>query len=162
MAWVRERLAPDWGCPGPSADLARALEAGTGAPGDLAHLLVAVVRAWGVPARYATGYCGLVPPADAGGGGQSQSQGADAAQERRPDDQPSVAGPGLHAWAEVLVPGAGWRGFDPSLNLVAAERHLAAAVGRDHLDTVPQRESHPDLAGESQREVRATVEQQPR
>ncbi len=30
----------------------------------------------------------------------------------------------LHAWAEVFVPGGGWRGFDPTHGLAVADRHI--------------------------------------
>ncbi len=31
----------------------------------------------------------------------------------------------LHAWAEVYIPGGGWRGFDPTHGLAVADRHVA-------------------------------------
>jgi transglutaminase-like putative cysteine protease len=37
----------------------------------------------------------------------------------------------LHAWAEVYMPGGGWRGFDPSLGLAVGEYHIAVARGAD-------------------------------
>ncbi len=33
----------------------------------------------------------------------------------------------LHAWAEVYLPGAGWRGFDPTQNSAVADRHVPLA-----------------------------------
>jgi len=44
-----------------------------------------------------------------------------------------------HAWTDVLVPGAGWRGFDPVHGLIANDTYVVVAVGRDYRDAAPQR-----------------------
>jgi transglutaminase-like putative cysteine protease len=72
-----------------------------GACRDLAVLLIEGCRTLGLPSRFVSGYCAT--------GDETEDQ--------------------LHAWAEVYLPGAGWRGFDPSLGLAVTERHLAVATG---------------------------------
>ncbi len=37
----------------------------------------------------------------------------------------------MHAWAEVYVPGGGWRGYDPSQGLAVAATHVAVAAAAD-------------------------------
>lgn len=43
----------------------------------------------------------------------------------------------LHAWPEVFVPGGGWRGFDPTLGLAVADRHIALAAALYPINAAP-------------------------
>lgn len=117
MEWIAATLTYEAGVTYVHAPLETVLTARAGVCQDFAHLLIAVVRAWGFPARYVMGY--LDP---------SYIQSADI--------QPTT-----HAWAEVLIPGAGWRGFDATLQLVTNDTYVAVAVGRDDRDAAPQRGS---------------------
>lgn len=45
----------------------------------------------------------------------------------------------MHAWVEAFLPELGWVGFDPTNDLVADERHIRVAVGRDDADVPPTR-----------------------
>ncbi len=117
-----------------------ALEAGRGVCQDFAHVMLAVCRAWGVPARYVSGY--LFTDREAG--------------DRSDPDA-------THAWVEVFLPSYRWVGFDPTNNVMTGERHVAVAVGRDYSDVTPSRgvykgDSESHLAvGVSVRRARAAV-----
>jgi transglutaminase-like putative cysteine protease len=81
---------------------------------DFTHIMIALVRPLGIPARYVSGYL-------------YHDNGARSA----PDAS--------HAWMEALLPGLGWVGFDPTNNLIAGERHIRVALGRDYADVPPTR-----------------------
>ena len=89
---------------------------------DFSHIMIAVARQWGVPARYVSGYMYHR-------GNRDRSE-ADA----------------THAWVEAWLPSLGWVGFDPTNNVMAAERHVLAAVGRDYADVPPTRGTFKGLA----------------
>ena len=44
-----------------------------------------------------------------------------------------------HAWVEAFTPSHGWRGFDPTNNLLANEHYVKIAIGRDYHDVPPTR-----------------------
>ncbi len=77
---------------------------------DYAVLFNAACRAMGIPARFVSGYC---------------------SGESNPDEL------FLHAWSEVYLPGAGWRGFDASRGFAVADGHVAVAAGRTPADAAP-------------------------
>lgn len=86
----------------------------TGSCRDFALLFIQAVRCLGLAARFVSGY--LHSP-------------------------PSVTDFGAtHAWAEVYLPGAGWKGFDPTSGEIVGSDHIAVAVAR-----LP--ESVPPIAG---------------
>ena len=107
---------------------------------DFAHVMIAICRSWGLPARYVSGYLHT----DKKHGDRSD-----------PD--------ATHAWVEVFFPQLRWVGFDPTNNSLVTERHIACAVGRDYSDVPPSRgtykgEAESSLAvGVSVRKARAAV-----
>jgi len=77
---------------------------------DFTTLFMAACRQVGLAARFVSGY-------EAG------------------DEKPGERD--LHAWAEVYVPGGGWRGFDPTTGLAVADRHVALAASATPAHTAP-------------------------
>jgi transglutaminase-like putative cysteine protease len=55
------------------------------------------------------------------------------------DTGPSRGAGASHAWVEVFTPTHGWRGFDPTNNLLASTYHVKMAIGRDYNDVAPTR-----------------------
>ncbi len=85
---------------------------------DYAHTMIALVRTLGIPCRYVSGY--LHQRATDVGEGQDRSL-------------PNAT----HAWVEAFLPHLGWVGFDPTNNVLAHERHIRTALGRDYADVPP-------------------------
>ncbi len=50
---------------------------------------------------------------------------------------PKEAHGSTHAWAEVYLPGAGWKGFDPTAGILACDLHVPVAVARDPGQATP-------------------------
>lgn len=94
---------------GPPHPPSETIRAGRGSCRDLAALFVSGCQAMGLAARFVSGYA-YIP------------------------DAPSHE---LHAWAEVYLPGGGWRGFDPSQGLAVSDRHVVLAAAADPADAAP-------------------------
>lgn len=86
---------------GPAWPAGRTLKERVGSCRDLAMLMIECCRSVGLPARFVSGYH-LVEP-----------------KPNRYD---------LHAWAEVYLQGAGWRGFDASGQGAVDERYIPLAT----------------------------------
>jgi transglutaminase-like putative cysteine protease len=91
-----------YGPPWPSH---RTLSFEEGSCRDLAVLFCDVCRVMGIAARFVSGY--------------------ECAAAGRQDSY-------MHAWAEVYLPGIGWRAYDPARGLAVSNGHVAVAAGFDH------------------------------
>jgi transglutaminase-like putative cysteine protease len=94
--------------------VAETLSRGSGSCRDFANLFMEAARRLGLASRFVSGYL-HAPPSTINFGA-------------------------THAWAEVYLPGAGWKGFDPTIGEIAGINHIAVAVAR-----LP--ESVPPVAG---------------
>ena len=112
----------------------QALAVGRGVCQDFAHIMIAVARGWGIPARYVSGYL-----------------------YHRRQDKDRSGEDATHAWVEAYLPSVGWVGFDPTNNIMAGERHIRAAIGRDYEDVPPTRGTFKGDA-DSELAVAVTVE----
>ncbi|WP_026375983.1 transglutaminase family protein [Aestuariibacter salexigens] len=78
------------------------LKSNQGSCRDLANLFIDTARYLGFAARFVSGYVYIGP---------------------------NISAPGTtHAWAEVYIPGAGWKGFDPTHGTLVGVNHIAVSV----------------------------------
>jgi transglutaminase-like putative cysteine protease len=81
---------------------AKTLSQGSGSCRDFALLFMTAGRCLGLAVRFVSGYLHV-------------------------NENPATSG-ATHAWAEVYLPGAGWKGFDPTSGTIAGKDHIAVAV----------------------------------
>ncbi len=86
------------------------LELGEGACRDLAQVFIGACRHMGIAARFVSGY-----------------QMTDPNGEERH----------MHAWAEVFLPGGGWRGYDPTHGIAVDEHFVPVAASPNPLLATP-------------------------
>ncbi len=109
-----------------------ALKTRQGVCQDFAHIMIALVRRLKIPCRYVSGYMF----------------------HREENEKHRSLEGASHAWVEAMVPRLGWLAFDPTNNLVGADRHIRVAIGRDYADVPPTRGVY---KGEAQSELSVTV-----
>jgi transglutaminase-like putative cysteine protease len=95
------------------------LEQGKGVCQDFTHLMIALLRSFGVPARYVSGYI------------------------HRPNEDSQS-----HAWCEVWLPQLDWIGIDPTNDQLVNEHFVKVAVGRDFSDVPPNKGAYRGAAQE--------------
>jgi transglutaminase-like putative cysteine protease len=111
--WLRSHVDYEPGATSVSTTAVEALRARRGVCQDYAHLALAVLRAAGIPSRYASGY--LYPDVDVLTGETHAGQS--------------------HAWIEVWM--GDWHPLDPTSGAPVGERHVLVARGRDYTDVAP-------------------------
>ncbi|MFZ4584449.1 MAG: transglutaminase family protein [Acidimicrobiia bacterium] len=111
--WIRDHLRYERGYTNANTTADEVFGARAGVCQDFAHLALSVLRAAGIPARYASGY--LHPHEEAALNEVVEGQS--------------------HAWIEVWL--GDWLPIDPTSGAPVAERHLLVARGRDYDDVPP-------------------------
>jgi transglutaminase-like putative cysteine protease len=113
MTAVLEALVYETGATDVQTRADEVLALGRGVCQDFAHVMLAVCRCVGIPARYVSGY--LYDPT---------LIGANAAS---------------HAWVDVWDGDRGWVALDPTHDREQTEAYVRVAVGRDYADVPPTR-----------------------
>ena len=115
--------------------LERVIETRQGVCQDFTHLMLAICRHQGIPARYVSGYLYT-------GGADSKLATPQRDSLEEAAKRPSLdltGGDATHAWVECLLPNNRWYGFDPTNNLVTNDAYIKVHNGRDYDDVSPLR-----------------------
>jgi transglutaminase-like putative cysteine protease len=90
---------------------AQTISSGVGSCRDFATLLLDAARSLGIAARFASGYL--------------ECSAAEAGYAS------------THAWAEIYLPGHGWRGYDPTLGTQTTSAHVATGLSNHPRGVMP-------------------------
>ena len=109
-----------------------ALETGQGVCQDFAHVAIAILRKWRIPARYVSGYvCDQ-------SGGEMQ------------------IGMATHAWAEAWLPRQGWARLDATNPVGSGAAYVRIGYGRDYND-IPPTKGIASGSGDTKLEVHVSI-----
>jgi transglutaminase-like putative cysteine protease len=129
------------------------LENRAGVCQDFTHLMLAICRRQGIPARYVSGYLYTGQSGERieeAGNPERPDWSAAGAAEGSPGEGPMeglLAGDAMHAWVECLLPDGWWHGFDPTNKLLADDTYVKVRHGRDYGDVAPVRGIYRGPAG---------------
>jgi transglutaminase-like putative cysteine protease len=87
------------------------LKKNSGSCRDFAALMLETCRCWGLATRFISGYMHC--------------------------EATEAGGASTHAWTEVYLPGAGWKGFDPTSGIMTGAQHVTVAVSRNPENAAP-------------------------
>jgi transglutaminase-like putative cysteine protease len=111
---IDEKFTYKKGMTNAASPITEILQTGYGVCQDFTHLMIALSRALGIPARYVSGF---IHPGDRKLRGNTQT----------------------HAWCEMFFPSDGWVGFDPANRCIVGGSFVKVASGRDFRDVPPNR-----------------------
>ncbi len=120
--WINYEFATETRYEGDARSPLETLTTKLGACRDLAVLFMDACRSQGIAARFVSGYV---------------------------YDPFRTHGSELHAWAEVYIPGGGWRGYDPTIGVAVADGHIAVATGPEPQWAAPTEGSYIGTADDS-------------
>lgn len=116
LAWLPQRFVYDVGATDALTPIEQVIAQGAGVCQDFAHIYLALLRSWGIYARYVSGYFFSAPP-----------------ETERIDVE------AMHAWVEAFRPGFGWVGLDATHGQYTDDRYVPVGYGRDYDDVRPVR-----------------------
>ncbi|NJK90984.1 MAG: transglutaminase family protein [Blastochloris sp.] len=116
-SWIHQNFRYKPGTTDVSTPLQEVLRRRRGVCQDFAHLMLCILRTYGLPARYVSGYIEAYDP--------------------NITDPALIGATASHAWVEVFLPGGFWWGLDPTNNQSVGERHVHIAHGCDYQDAAP-------------------------
>lgn len=116
LRWLPQRFRYEVGTTDADTTIPHFIDVGAGVCQDFAHVMIAMLRTWGWPARYVSGYFFSAPPTNS-----------------------QIVAEAMHAWVETYRPGFGWIGLDATAGEYADARYVPVGYGRDYGDVAPIR-----------------------
>lgn len=117
LRWLPLRFQYQVGATDADTTIAQFIDQGAGVCQDFAHVMIGMLRLWGWPARYVSGYFFSASP----------------------EQNHRIEAEAMHAWVEAYRPGLGWVALDATSGEYADDRYVPVGYGRDYGDVSPVR-----------------------